>query len=69
MGAAMLTNGDTITVGEVVYTWNQSANAWTTPDPLMPVEGISYAQELITPAIRPVTPPAPLAAPEPPPEE
>jgi len=69
MGAAMLTNGDTITVGEVVYTWNQSMKAWTTPDPLLPDEGISYAQELITPAIRPVAPPTPLAAPEPPPEE
>lgn len=62
----MLTAGDTITVGDVVYTWDDSLKAWTTPDPLQPVDGVSYAQELVTPAIRPVTPPTvPLTAPEP----
>ena len=58
----MLTNGDTITVGDVVYTWDASLKQWTTPDPLAPGESVSYAQELVTPAIRPVVPPIPFTA-------
>lgn len=54
----MLTNGDTITVGDVVYTWDDMQKAWITPAPPIPAEDVIYQQELITPAIRPIgTPP------------
>ncbi|HMF67109.1 MAG TPA: hypothetical protein VK602_05820 [Phyllobacterium sp.] len=64
----MLTNGDTITVGDIVYTWEAATATWVTPDAAQPTT-VTYQQELVTPAIRPVAPPTPLAAPEPPPEE
>lgn len=62
----MLTNGDTITVGEVVYTWNDALKVWETPQPPAPGSTVFYYQELVTPAIRPVSPPSvPFTAPEP----
>lgn len=55
MGAEMLTDGDTITVGSVVYTWVAADRNWVTPPPgSAALDGVSYAQELVTPAVRPL---------------